>query len=176
MDHLVLSDENLIGLTWFGVPDHAGYEDLETVFAQVTRAHARHIGFATRIQTDLSHKADASVRKGVAELLRRYSPRLGAAVVIYEAVGFRAAALRAIITTINILSRAEFHSQVHAHLDAGVDWLVKSLGAEAPPGARRRLLALLPAQPPSHWPSARPEMAGPLAGARPDPTPRVLSK
>jgi hypothetical protein len=149
MNHLVVSDENLIGLTWFGVPDLAGCADLEAMFARVARSQDRPIAFATRIQTDLSHKADARVRKSVAETLKKYAPRLSATVVIYEATGFRAAALRAIITTVNMLSGAQFPSQVHTRIHPAADWLVERLGADAPAEAKRRLLALLPAAPPS---------------------------
>jgi hypothetical protein len=148
MTYAVLADANLIGLTWFGVPTLEGVRELEVTFARVAAAQPRKIAFATRIQAERPDKAAPEVRTAMAKLLQRYAPQLCATVVIYESGGFRAAALRAIITTINIVSRTEFPSQVHANLQQGVAWLVQQMGAEQPGNAQRRLLSILPAHPP----------------------------
>jgi len=147
MTYSVQVDENLIALTWFGLPSLEGVKELERAFERVAISQRRKIAFATRIHAQATpERAPAEVRAAVAALLRRFAGRLCATVIIYEAPGFKATALRMIIATINLLSRSRFPSEVQSKRDKAVAWMVQQLGADAPDDAERRLLAMLPAQ------------------------------
>jgi hypothetical protein len=144
MSFAVRVDENLIALSWYGLPSLEGIKALEGAFAQVTTAQRRKIAFATRIHAQANpEKAPADVRNAVAALLKRFAGRLAATVVIYESPGWKATATRTIIATINLLSRSSFPSEVHAKMGTGVSWLVQRLGPDAPADAEKRLNALL---------------------------------
>src|SRR5206468_848209 len=109
--------ENLIALSWFGLPSMAGVEELEAAFVRAVTSQRRKIAFARRIHPEATpDKAPAEVRAAVARLLQRFADRLCAAVIVYEASGFKATALRLIISTINMLSRRSFAWQVHSKL------------------------------------------------------------
>jgi len=149
MTYSVQVDENLIALTWFGLPSLAGVKELERAFERVAISQRRKIAFATLIHAGATpEKASVEVRDAVATLLRRFAHRLCATVIIYEAPGFKAMTTRTIIATINLLSRIRFPSEVHSKLDRGVAWIVQQLGADAPDDVQRRLLAMLSAAAP----------------------------
>src|SRR5688572_22897723 len=49
MTYSVLVDDNLIALSWFGLPSVDGVQALERAFEQVARSQKAKIAFATRI-------------------------------------------------------------------------------------------------------------------------------
>jgi len=147
MNYSVQVDGNLITLTWFGLPSVEGVKQLEQAFEQVTLTQRRKFAFVTLIHPQATpEKAPPEVRNGVAKLLSRFAHRLAGTVVIYEAPGFKAAATRTIIATINLLSRSRFPSEVHSQLDRGVAWIAQQLGPDAPSDAESRIHAMLAAR------------------------------
>ena len=148
MTYSVRVDENLIALVWFGLPSTDGVRELERAFEQVTVSQRRKIAFATLVHHDATpERSPPEVRSSVAAVLGRFASRLAATVVIYESPGWKAMTTRTIIATINLLSRQRFPSEVHAKLDTGVPWLIRQLGADAPPDAIRRLTTMLTSGP-----------------------------
>lgn len=135
--------ENLIVLTWLGVPEVEGVKALEATFERLVVGQSRKVGFATVVHPEaLNGKVPAEVRTTVASLLRRYSHRIAATVVIYENRGIKASIVRTIIMTINLLSRTTFPSEVHAHMGPAITWLVATVGKDAPADAEHHLMRL----------------------------------
>jgi hypothetical protein len=149
-DYTINASENLIGLVWHGVASMKGVDELEEAFDRVSRGCSRRIGFATRLSREsVTHGASPEVREAIGMLLRRFAPRIGATVVIYEEAGIKATFVRTIISAINMLSRAQFPSQVHSNLLQGCMWMMSALGPDAPVDGEKRLLRMLPNQPPT---------------------------
>ena len=168
-DYSIVSSENLIGLVWFAAPSMSGVDDLEAVFDQVARSCSRRIGFATRLTREtVSRGANPEVRKGLSTVLRRFGPRIGATVVIYEEIGMKAAFVRTVISTINLLSRAQFPTEVHANVLQGCMWMMDALGPDAPVDGEKRLLRMLPGVPAQPVTQPTPVWA---SGAAPRPAP-----
>jgi hypothetical protein len=119
---------------------------LEQTFEEVVKRHPnKKIGFATRITQDAAAAgAPPEIRHRIGELLKRFSLRIGATVIIYEGTGVRATVVRTIIATINLLSRSQFPSEVHSNVLKGSMWLITQMGAEAPTDGEKRLIEILP--------------------------------
>jgi hypothetical protein len=170
-DYSITTSENLIGLVWFAGPSMSGVDELEAVFDRVARGHSRRIGFATRLTREtVSRGAPAEVRKGISTVLRRFGPRIGATVIIYEEIGMRAAFVRTVISTINLLSRAHFPTEVHSSLLQGCMWMMEALGPDAPVDGEKRLLRMLPGVPQLAVAGQPTSVRGEGTGTRPVPT------
>jgi hypothetical protein len=75
------------------------------------------------------------IRDGFNRLIKRYSPRLTGAAIIYERTGFHATAVRSVVTAINFASRATHPNQIFADTREGLYWLSKLTPAELAPAA-----------------------------------------
>lgn len=67
---------------------------------------------------------DGPARKAAAEVTDAYAEWNIARATLIEGSGFQAATVRAIVSGIDLLSRAKSPASVHAHLDDGVAWCV----------------------------------------------------
>ncbi len=154
-DYSLTSSENLIGLVWYSGASTNGVDELEATFDRVARGSSRRIGFATRLTREsVSRGASPEVREAIGSVLRRFAPRIGATVVIYEETGMKAAFVRTVISTINLLSRSHFPTEVHSNLLQGCMWMMSALGKDAPMDGEKRLLQMLPGQPVTPSPQA----------------------
>ena len=96
------------------------------------------VSFLTLIDAGVDLKAPPEARRGIADFLARNDKRIAAAAIVYGAAGFKASALRSIITAINLASRATFPSKVFAETEQGLNWLGEQTGM--PPLSAQRLL------------------------------------
>jgi len=63
------------------------------------------------------------VRTAVAEIVRKYDTSISGAAVVCDGSGFRATAVRSVVTAINMASRASHPSKVFASCEPAFEWL-----------------------------------------------------
>jgi len=69
-------------------------------------------------------------RRVLANIMRKYSPNTSGAAVVFEGTGFRATALRSMVTAIHMASFAKHPSKVFATTEPALDWLERKHPAE----------------------------------------------
>jgi hypothetical protein len=90
--------------------------------SDLSERHGKFGYFAiTEPTADLLMAAD--IRKGMADMVQRYSRHMTGAAIVYEKPGFQATALRSIITAVSIAARSSHPTKVFAELEQGVSWL-----------------------------------------------------
>ena len=75
----------------------------------------------------------AAVRADLATMLRLSTPHLIRFATVIEGTGFRAAAVRGVMTSIAVLSRQEFPHRVFSNAETALLWLVEGLSTELGP-------------------------------------------
>jgi hypothetical protein len=75
---------------------------------------------------------ESAVRAALSALLRRHDQQLSCSAVVFEGEGFRAAALRGVVTAIGLLSRPRFPHEVFATPLAGIQWIAKQHASRDP--------------------------------------------
>jgi hypothetical protein len=63
------------------------------------------------------------VREAIAEVVRKYDNSITGAAVVCDGSGFRATAIRSVVTAINMASRASHPSKVFATCEPALEWL-----------------------------------------------------
>lgn len=79
---------------------------------------------------------DAAARQGIAKLFADLGDRLAGSALAYEGEGFRAAAVRGVVTGIALLVRRPFPHRIFESARSGAEWLAGELakgGAEVAP-------------------------------------------
>ncbi|HTV24652.1 MAG TPA: hypothetical protein VMG12_38435 [Polyangiaceae bacterium] len=65
-------------------------------------------------------------RDGIAEIVRKHAHCITGAAVVCEGTGFRATAIRSVVTAIHMASRSSHSSKVFAAPEAAVEWLAST--------------------------------------------------
>jgi hypothetical protein len=94
------------------------------------------IGFLTLIDPGVDLNAPSDGRRAMASFLSRNEQRIAAAAVAYEASGFKATAVRSIITAVNLASRSSFPNKVFSDTTEAMEWLAESTGTPGPAADR----------------------------------------
>jgi hypothetical protein len=81
------------------------------------------VGFITVLEDTSKVTVTDEIRAGVAGIVRQYSPLFCAAAVVFEGQGFRATAVRSVVTALNIASRAQHPNRVFSRLNDGIGWV-----------------------------------------------------
>lgn len=68
----------------------------------------------------------SAVRDGITELVRKHSNAITGAAVVCEGTGFRATAIRSIVTAIHMASRSSHSSKVFSASEAAIEWLAST--------------------------------------------------
>ena len=67
----------------------------------------------------------ADTRKALADLLIAGKDSIKASTVIYETTGFKGAAMRSVVTTLNLLARPDFPHRVYSNTAEALEWQVE---------------------------------------------------
>ena len=86
-------------------------------------------GSLSIVERKVGSSIDAEGRKGVADLSTKYTNHISGTAVICEGTGFRATAIRSIVTAVRMASRASHPQKVFATAEEAIGWL-----ATLPPG------------------------------------------
>lgn len=75
---------------------------------------------------------EAHVRDALAGVLKKHPVAIKSSAVVHEGSGFRAAAVRGVVTGLTLLARQPFPHRIFATVDDGSRWLAASLRETAP--------------------------------------------
>jgi hypothetical protein len=85
------------------------------------------IGSLSIVERKVGSSIDAEGRKAVAELSTRYTNHICGTAVVCEGTGFRATAIRSIVTAVRMASRASHPQKVFATAEESIAWLAALL-------------------------------------------------
>lgn len=123
--------ENVILLIWRSQPSLEGAAALRRAFeslAQRSQGQGK-IAFVTVIEeAAIKNSPEAEIRQAIAKILRDYSKQIGAATIICEVTGLRAAMIRVIISAIALMSGTSFPYEVATSVPDGLHWLAQTMG------------------------------------------------
>jgi hypothetical protein len=105
-------------------------------FERLQQAYGR-FGYLSVVEPSRLGTMDQRARRLMAELVGKYSPHIVAASFAVLGSGFRATAVRSVLTAIHVASRARHPMKAFAGLDAALVWY-----AERHPASRRDRAAL----------------------------------
>jgi stage II sporulation SpoAA-like protein len=100
----------------------AGAAALGRAMAQLVERHSK-ISSLSVVERKVGPSIDADGRKAVADLSTRYTHHITGTAVVCEGTGFRATAIRSIVTAVRMASRASHPQKVFATVEEAVAWL-----------------------------------------------------
>lgn len=126
----------------------AGVDAIGRGFAKLVARHER-VCSISFVERRAGSGSSAEVREMLAQVARKYTKSMTGAAVVCEGTGFRATAVRSVVTAIHMASRASHPVKVFSCVEAGLEWLASTpvdgfdrpLLAEATATLRERLLA-----------------------------------
>jgi hypothetical protein len=127
------------------IKDHATTTTISLIgraFEDLSVRHDR-FGYVAVIEPHAQLLLAPDIRNGFNRLIKRHSPRLTGAAIIYERTGFHATAMRSVVTAVNFASRATHPTQIFADTREGLYWLSKLTSAELAPAALLQIIQQL---------------------------------
>ena len=97
----------------------------EAVLRKARAAHGK-VGILIVVAPD-APMPDAAAREGIAKLFTDLGDELAGSALVYEGEGFRAAAVRGVVTGIALLVRRPFPHRIFESASSGAAWLVGEL-------------------------------------------------
>jgi hypothetical protein len=94
---------------------------IEQGFSEISRRE-RMIGYLSVIQLSV-HAIEDETRSRLTAVVKRYSKQISGAALVCEGTGFRATAIRSVITAVHFASRAEHPLKVFDSLRPALSWL-----------------------------------------------------
>lgn len=115
---------------WIDAPDVAAVKTLAEVMETFSAKHLRVGGFNFVTATKATQFTDET-RRLVAEIRAKHAPKQLAIATVIEGDGFRAAAVRAVASGLNMLSREPFPSKNFDTLEDAVPWFASLAQVDA---------------------------------------------
>ncbi len=108
----------------------AGVDAMAKTMAALSKRYEKMCTLSV-IERKLGSSIDAEGRRGVADISRKYTSQISGTAVVCEGSGFRATAIRSIVTAVRMASRASHPSQVFAGTEPALAWLASTQPAGA---------------------------------------------
>jgi hypothetical protein len=109
-DYALASWNEIVAVVWRHETTLEGVKGLESIVATIAQSHPKGIGMLT-IVSAVAPMPSSAARKAIADLLSA-SPFVRCSAVIMEGMGFRAAAVRSVVTGLTMLSKHEFPHRI----------------------------------------------------------------
>ncbi|HEX9622654.1 MAG TPA: hypothetical protein VF989_21075 [Polyangiaceae bacterium] len=127
--HAIGTWQNVVIAVWSTAMD---FDDVERLDAAL-EGHLfwrREVALIQVIE-ETAEASNASVRRGLARLLTRHAAKIPCSAFIVGGTGFHAAAARAIITSVALVSKARFPQVVLSNPMAAANWVDRHLNSDA---------------------------------------------
>jgi hypothetical protein len=121
-DHLVLTWERCVGVVWKRETTIAGMAKVEAVFKEQLTRYQTGLYLLTVIEEGAS-LPPAEAREAVAIFLRTAAGKIRMSAVVHEGSGFRAAAVRSVVTGLSMLVRLPYPHEIFATVEQAAKWL-----------------------------------------------------
>ena len=121
-DYTIMSWDRCLGLVWKKETTVAGMQAYTQVYREVSLRYPSGIYLLTVVEED-APMPPFEAREAVAVFLRNGAGRIRMSAVVHEGAGFRAAAVRSVVTGISMLSKAPFPHRIFATVEQASKWL-----------------------------------------------------
>jgi hypothetical protein len=121
-DHLVLTWERCVGVVWKKETTIAAVAKVESVFKEQFARYESPLYLMTVIEEGAS-LPPSEAREAVAIFLRSCAGRMRMSAVVHEGSGFRAAAVRSVVTGLSMLVRLPYPHEIFATVEQAAKWL-----------------------------------------------------
>lgn len=130
-DYCIATWAGIFILIWRNETTMDGVRALNERWDDFIRTHPSGAGVITIVEPDAPFP-EAHVREALANFMRRSSSSMKSSAVVHEGTGFRAAAVRGVVTGLTLLARQPFPHRIFATVPDGCRWLAGSLRETAP--------------------------------------------
>lgn len=121
-DYTIMSWDRCLGLVWTKETTVAGMLAYTQVYREISLRYPSGIYLLTVVEED-APMPSYEAREAVAVFLRNGAGRIRMSAVVHEGAGFRAAAVRSVVTGIAMLSKVPFPHHIFATVEQAAKWL-----------------------------------------------------
>lgn len=126
-DHAIGASEGLLLCVWRVRTTAEAISELAGIVSRLIARSRDRIVMLTVVEAG-ADMPDAPVRNALAELFHRVAPSVIASALVFEGTGFKAATVRALTTTLNMVTRQPFPHKVFATVGEAAAWLAPQTG------------------------------------------------
>jgi hypothetical protein len=134
---------NIWTMTVFAEPRLADMKAARPALAAMSRRCPQGFPTLTWILPQAGFRMDDAARDAAGEITRSFEGAIVAQATLIEGSGFQAAAVRAIVNGLDLVSRSRCKKKVFSELDEAVTWCLSESGATATRSARDEIRASL---------------------------------
>ena len=121
-DHIIFSWDRCLGLVWKRDTTVAGMEAYTQVYREQLLRFPSGIYLLTVVEQDATMPG-YEAREAVAVFMRAGAERIRMSAVVHEGAGFRAAAVRSVVTGFTMLAKVPYPHRIFATVEQGAKWL-----------------------------------------------------
>jgi hypothetical protein len=125
-DYAMATWDSIFILIWRHDTTNEGIETLRHKLEHFGRSRPQGLGLVTIVEQEAPMPTSA-VREKMAGLMADISKVLKCSAVVFEGTGFRAAAVRGVVTGLMLLARQPYPHKVFASMTDGCSWLGSNL-------------------------------------------------
>lgn len=130
-DHCMATWGGVFICIWRHETTAEGVRALSDRFSDFARTHPAGVALLTIVEPN-APVPEGHVRDALAGFMRRSATALKTSAVVHEGTGFRAAAVRGVVTGLTLLARQPFPHRIFATVPEGCRWLAGTLRETAP--------------------------------------------
>lgn len=121
-DHLIARWGSVVLLVWKQETTLAGVKKVQSVYEQVARDYPKNVFLLTVVEHGAPMPA-APTRDALASFLASCTGQMVLSAVVHEGTGFRAAAVRSVVTGLALMANLPYPHKVFATVEDACRWL-----------------------------------------------------
>ena len=121
-DHLISTWHNVLILVWKQETTTNGVNKLKATYASLSERFPKNVFLLTIVEQDAPMPA-STVRVALADFLASCGGKMVLSGVVHEGSGFRAAAVRSVVTGLAMMANLPYPHKVFANVDDAARWL-----------------------------------------------------
>ena len=118
-DHVVAVWQRVVYTIWRGETTSRGVHAMQDAVRRLRDGRA----LALSIVTETAPLPPASVRRALAETMARFGDQIARSALVFEGGGFRAAAVRSVVTGLSLFSKLPYPHRVFDKPEVALGWL-----------------------------------------------------
>ncbi len=122
--HAIGMSGPLVVSMWRTVTTHTAMLSFRAMVSRYVTGQPDGIAFLTVVEAQ-AEMPEPAARDELADMFRRLGSSVICSALVFEGQGFRAAAVRGITTSVNLLARQPFPHKVFANVDEAASWMGK---------------------------------------------------
>ncbi|MET0342586.1 MAG: hypothetical protein ABW252_16390 [Polyangiales bacterium] len=121
-DHIIMSWDRCLGLVWKHETTVAGMESYTSVYRELSLRFPSGVYLLTVVEQN-APMPSPEAREAVAVFMRQGAGRIRMSAVVHEGAGFRAAAVRSVVTGFAMLAKVPYPHRVFATVEQAAKWI-----------------------------------------------------